>query len=111
MTSAKDTRFPVFTLHLAFLLSFGLLSVHPKSCRALPPAVRAIFVLDGRGWDHQEQDIALGTILAGTRRNREWFSAKWQLVTPVSETNQWAEIDKVALGLGIVRPMRLHDFV
>jgi uncharacterized repeat protein (TIGR03803 family) len=27
MTSAKDTRFPVFTLHLAFLLSFGLLSV------------------------------------------------------------------------------------
>ena len=27
MTSAKDTRFPVCTLHLAFLLSFGLLGV------------------------------------------------------------------------------------
>src|SRR6202140_253391 len=50
----------------------------PKSCRALLPAVRAIFVLDGRVWDHQAQDIPLETILAETRRNREWFSAKWQ---------------------------------
>src|ERR1700674_210451 len=49
-----------------------------KSCRALLPAVRAIFVLDGRVWDHQAQDIALETILAETRQNREWFSAKWQ---------------------------------
>src|SRR6185312_4341993 len=43
----------------------------PKSCRALLPAVRAIFALDGRDWDHQAQDIALEIILAETRRNRE----------------------------------------
>jgi hypothetical protein len=32
MTSAKDTRFPVCTLHLAFLLSFGLLGVPDFPC-------------------------------------------------------------------------------
>ena len=50
----------------------------PKSCRALLPAARAIFVLGARVRDHQAQDIALETVLAETRRNREWFSAKWQ---------------------------------
>src|SRR5579864_4485112 len=49
-----------------------------ESCQALHPAVQAIFVLDGRVWDHQAQDIALETILVETRQNRGWFSAKWQ---------------------------------
>ena len=33
------------------------------------------------------------------------------MVTPVPETNQWAEIERMALGFGVVRPMRLHAFV
>src|SRR5665213_4310566 len=50
----------------------------PKSCRVLPPAARAIVVLDGRVWDHQAQDTAPETILAELRRNRELFWAKWR---------------------------------
>src|SRR5580693_1632427 len=66
----------------------------PKSCQALLPAARAIFVLDGRVWDHQVQDIALETILSETRRNREWFSARWRwLLQFLKQTSgpRWTE--------------------
>jgi hypothetical protein len=48
----------------------------PRSCRALLPMGRATFVPDARVQGPQAQGIALETILAETRQNREWFSAK-----------------------------------
>src|SRR5580700_11116349 len=33
------------------------------------------------------------------------------IVTPVSGTNQWAEIDRIAFGLGVSCPMRRHASV